>query len=76
MNSYSGPPMTLGNAAAAAKCGSWFGASIAAHRGEPGPADVAERFGADMTVPIWRARPVYGGRGSPRVGMVATGERR
>jgi hypothetical protein len=57
MTAYHGPPMTLGNAAAASvrllvwclDCG---------HRSEPDAAKMAERYGADMTLPDWRTRLV------------------
>ena len=55
MNSYHGPPVTLGNAAAAKvrlivwcrECG---------HKVEPDPDAMAERYGAETTVPDWHAR--------------------
>ena|SRR5271155_4399394 len=54
---YSGQPMTLGNAAAARirlivwcrECG---------RQVEPDPAEMAERYGAETTVPDWRERLV------------------
>jgi DNA-directed RNA polymerase subunit RPC12/RpoP len=72
VNAYHGPPMTLGNAAAARvrflvwcpQCG---------HRVEPDPAEMAERHGAETTVPDWRARLVCSRCGSRRVDMVVTG---
>ena len=64
MNSYHGPPVTLGNAAAAKvrlivwcrECG---------HKVEPDPDAMAERYGAEMTVPDWRERLVCSGCGQP-----------
>jgi hypothetical protein len=55
MMSCSGPPMTLGNAAKAGvrlivwcrECG---------RQVEPDPAEMAERYGAEMAVPDWRER--------------------
>ena len=72
---YSGPPMTLGNAAAASvrllvwclDCG---------HRSEPDAAEMAERYGAEMTIPDWRARLVCGQCGSRSVDMVISGTER
>ncbi len=72
---YTGPPMTLGNAAAASvrllvwclDCG---------HRTEPDPVEMAERYGAEITVPDWHARLVCGECGSRRVDMVVSGTAR
>ena len=58
MKPYRGSPMTLGNAAAAGvrlvvwcrDCG---------RQVEPDAAEMAERYGADMTVPDWHARLVF-----------------
>ncbi len=71
MNAYSGPPMTLGNAAEARvrfivwclECG---------HQVEPDPAKMAARYGAEMTVPQWKPRLVCGRCGSRRINMVVT----
>jgi hypothetical protein len=46
------------------------------HLIEPDPAEMAERYGAEMTVPDWHARLVCGWCGSRRVERVVTGERR
>ena len=62
---YSGPPMTLGNAASARVhlivwckgCG---------HRVEPAPAEQAQRYGAEMPIPKWRERLVCSRCGSER----------
>jgi hypothetical protein len=75
MNSYRGPPMTLGNAA---KAGIRL---IVSCRGcgrqiEPDPAEMAERYGAETAVPDWRARLVCSGCGSRQVDMVVTGTER
>jgi hypothetical protein len=57
MKSSPGPPMTLGNAAAAhvrlivwcRGCG---------HQVEPDPAEMATRYGAETLVPDWREKLV------------------
>jgi hypothetical protein len=75
MSAYSGPPMTLGNAAAARvrlivwcrDCG---------RRAEPDPAQMAERYGAQMLVPEWRERLVCSKCGSRQIDMVVTGTKR
>ena len=52
------PPMTLGNAAAArVRLIVWCKAC--GHRAEPGAAGMAERYGAETTIPEWRARTVF-----------------
>ena len=49
---YTGPPMTLGNAAAArVRLIVWC--KDCRHRVEPDPAEMAARYGAEMTVPDW-----------------------
>jgi hypothetical protein len=61
---YSGPPMTLGNAARAGvrlilwcrECGR-----------QPDPAEMAERYGTDTAVPDWRDRLVCSGCGDRQV---------
>jgi hypothetical protein len=71
MKPYRGPPMTLGNAAAAGvrlvvwcrDCG---------RQVEPDPGEMAERYGPDMTVPDWQARLVCSGCGSRQVEFVGT----
>lgn len=75
MNAYRGAPMTLGNAAAGrVRLIVWC--LDCRHQVEPSPADMAERYGADMPVPEWRERLVCSRCGSRRVDMVVTGERR
>lgn len=72
VNSYSGPPMTLGNAAEARvrlivwcrDCG---------HQVEPDPIEQAQRYGEQTPVPKWRERLVCSGCGSRAVDMVVTG---
>ena len=57
MNAYHGPPMTLGNAAAAqVRLIVWC--LDCRHQVEPDPAEMAEGYGGDMTVPDWHARLV------------------
>jgi hypothetical protein len=68
MKSYIGPPMTLGNAAAAhVRLIVWCKACQ--HQVEPDPAEMAERYGAEMTVPEWRRRLVCSRCGSRDVDM-------
>jgi hypothetical protein len=67
--------MTLGNAAAAhvrliVRC------LDCRHQAEPDPAEMVERYGAEMPVPEWHRRLVCGACGSRNVDMVVTGERR
>lgn len=75
MSRYTGPPMTLGNAAAAhVRFIVWC--LDCRNQVEPDPAEMAERYGAEMSVPDWKSRLVCGQCGSRRVDMVVTGERR
>ena len=75
MNAYTGPPMTLGNAAAArVRLIVWC--LDCRHQVEPDPAEMAERYGAETTVPDWHARLVCGQCGSGRVDMVVAGTER
>jgi DNA-directed RNA polymerase subunit RPC12/RpoP len=75
MKSTPGPPMTLGNAAAArVRLIVWCKACQ--HRLEPDPAEQAQRCGAEMRVLEWRARLVCSRCGGRQVDMVVTGERR
>ena len=75
MKSPPGPPMTLGNAAAAhvrlivccKSCG---------HQVEPDPAEMAARHGADTPVLDWRERLVCSDCGGRQVDMVVTGTER
>ena len=72
MNSYTGPPMTLGNAAAArVRLIVWCKAC--GHQVEPDAAEMAQRFGADTAVPEWRERLVCSNCGSRNVDMVVSG---
>jgi hypothetical protein len=72
---YRGPPMTLGNAAAAGvRLVVWC--RDCRRQVEPDPAEMAERYGADMTVPDWHARLTCSGCGSRQVDFVVTGTER
>jgi hypothetical protein len=67
MKSEPGPPMTLGGAAAAQlRFIVWC--KDCQHQVEPDPAEMAERYGADTTVPDWAARLVCGQCGGRRRG--------
>jgi hypothetical protein len=75
MTPYSGPPMTLGNAASArVRLIVWC--LDCRHQVEPDPAEMAKRYGAEMAVPDWHARLVCGRCGSRRVDMVVSGTAR
>jgi hypothetical protein len=72
---YSGPPMTLGNAAkAGVRLIVWCRAC--GRRVEPDPAEMAEHYGAETPVPDWRERLVCSGCGSRQVDMVVSGTER
>jgi hypothetical protein len=63
--------MTLGNAAATrVRLIVWCKAC--GHRAEPDPAERAERYGAETTVPEWRERLVCSKCGSRNIDMVVT----
>ena len=75
MNSYSGPPMTLGNAASArVRLIVWCKECL--HQVEPDPTDQAERYGPEMPVLEWRDRLVCSKCGSHDIDMVVTGTER
>ena len=75
MNSYSGPPMTLGNAASAhVRLIVWC--KSCQHQVEPDPADQANRYGPRMPVLAWRARLVCSSCGGRDIDMVVTGTAR
>jgi hypothetical protein len=75
VNAYRGPPMTLGNAAAAhVRLIVWC--IDCHHQVEPDPVEMAERYGAETTVPHWHRRLVCGNCVSRRVEFVVTGRRR
>ncbi len=64
--------MTLSNAAAAqVRLIVWC--LDCRHYVEADPADMAERYGAETSVPDWHARLVCGECGGRRVDMVASG---
>jgi hypothetical protein len=72
VKSEPGPPMTLGGAAAArVRLIVWC--KDCSHQVEPDPAEMAQRYGAEMTVPDWAARLVCGQCGGRRADMVISG---
>ena len=74
MNSYSGPPATLGSTAAAgARIVIWYRACN--HRVEPDPAVMAQRYGADTAVRDWHKRLICSRCGGREVDFVLTGAR-
>jgi hypothetical protein len=75
LKSEPGPPMTLGNAAAA-KVRLIVWCKSCQHQVEPDPAGMAERYGAGATVPDWRERLVCSGCGNRDIDMVADGTNR
>jgi hypothetical protein len=75
MNAYHGPPMTLGNAAAA-KVRLIVWCLDCQHQTEPDAAEMAERYGAETSVPDWRTRLICGECGSRRIDMVVKGTER
>jgi hypothetical protein len=46
------------------------------HQVEPDPAEQAQRYGAEMTLPEWRERLVCSKCGSREIDMVVTGTNR
>jgi hypothetical protein len=52
------------------------GAGIAGTKVEPDPAEQAQRYGAEMTLPEWRERLVCSKCGSRGIDMVVTGTTR
>jgi len=75
MKSNPGRPATLGSTAAAGlRLIVWC--KDCRHQIEPDPAEMAERYGAEMTVPDWAARLVCSQCGSRNVSMVVSGTRR
>ena len=72
MNRYTGPPMTLG-AAAAARVRLIVWCRDCRHQIEPDPAAMAERYGAELSVPDWHQRLVCGQCGSRKIDFVVTG---
>jgi len=72
MKSSPGPPATLGSTAEAhLRLIVWCKACR--HQVEPDPAEMAERYGAEMTVPEWRKRLVCSQCGSHDVDMIVSG---
>jgi hypothetical protein len=72
MKSSPGPPMTLGNAAAArVRLIVWC--KDCHHQVEPDPADMAARYGAETPVLDWRERLVCSRCRSREIDMVVTG---
>jgi hypothetical protein len=75
VNRYSGPPMTLGNAAVAhVRLIVWC--LDCRHQVEPDPAEMAKRYGAEVAVLDWHARLVCSRCGSRRGDMVVSGTER
>jgi hypothetical protein len=75
MKPYRGPPMTLGNAAAAhVRLIVWC--KRCHHQVEPDPVEQAQRYGAELAVPKWREPLVCSACGSRDVDMVVTGTER
>jgi hypothetical protein len=71
MKSEPGPPMTLGNAAAA-KVRLIVWCRECSHQAEPDPAEMAARCGAETLVLDWRERLVCSRCGNRQVDMVAS----
>jgi hypothetical protein len=72
VNRYTGPPMTLGGAASArVRLIVWC--RDCRHQVEPDPAAMAERYGADLSVPDWHQRLVCSACGGRRIDFVVTG---
>jgi len=75
VKSEPGPPATLGSTAATgARIVVWCRAC--GHQVEPDPAAMAERYGADTSVPDWQKRLICSRRGGREVDFVLTGARR
>jgi hypothetical protein len=75
LKSYTGPPMTLGNAAAArVRLIVWC--RDCRHKVEPDPAEMVERYGAATTVPDWHERLRCSQCGSLNIDMVVSGTER
>ena len=75
MKAYTGMLATLGSTAAAAvRLIVWC--TACRHRVEPDPAEMAARYGAEMTVPEWHKRLVCSQCGSKAIDFVLTGDRR
>jgi hypothetical protein len=75
VNSYTGPPATLGSTAAArARLIVWC--RDCRHQVEPDPTEMAEQYGADLSVPEWHKRLVCSACGSRKIDFVVTGAKR
>jgi adenine-specific DNA methylase len=75
VNRYTGPPATLGSTAAAqARLIVWC--RDCRHEVEPDPAEMVERYGADLAVRAWVKRLKCSQCGSRSVDFVLTGARR
>jgi hypothetical protein len=75
VKSSAGPPMMLANAAAAhVRLIVWCKACR--HQVEPDPAEMAARYGANVSVLVWKKRLVCSSCGSRDVDMVVTGTER
>jgi len=75
LKSEPGQPATLGSSAAAGvRLIVWC--RDCRHQVEPDPAEQAQRYGAEMTVPDWRKRLVCPKCGSRQIDMVVTGSER
>jgi hypothetical protein len=75
VKSEPGPPVTLGGAAAAGvRIIVWCKACR--HQVEPDPAELAERYGAGVSVLDWRDRLICSRCGGRDNDMVLTGTRR
>jgi hypothetical protein len=72
VNRYTGPPMTLG-AAAAARVRLIVWCRDCRHQIEPDPAEMAERYGAELSVPDWHRRLMCSACGSRQIDFVVTG---
>jgi hypothetical protein len=75
VKSHPGPPATLGSTAAA-NLTLMVWCKDCRHRAEPDPAEMAERYGAETTVPDWRKRLVCGQCGSRNVNLIVSGTKR
>ena len=75
MKSEPGRPATPGSSVAACVCLIVW-CRDCRHQVEPDPAEQAQRYGAEMTVPEWRKRLVCSKCGSREIDMVVTGTER
>jgi hypothetical protein len=75
LKSEPGRPATLGSSAAAGVC-LMVSCKVCRHRVELDPAEQAQRYGAELTVPDWHERLVCSKCGSREIDMVVSGEQR